>query len=74
MADAALKKAIALHDLGQYEESLAACEKALELRSNFIEAFYQKGKTLADLEQYTAAVSAFDRTLELDKNSYPGAF
>ncbi len=45
-AEAALRKGVALHDLGRHEESLAACEKAIELNRTLSKHFTRKEKPL----------------------------
>ena len=64
--DAYREKAIALYDLGNYEEALQVLEKAIKLRNNFDEGYYYKGRCLEKLNRTPEAIDAYQMALMFD--------
>jgi len=58
-AMATLKQGQELYNLTQYEQALAAFDKAIELDPDLVDAWYWKGRTLHNLEQYDKALQAY---------------
>lgn len=52
-----------------YEEALAAYNKAIELDSNYPDAWNGKGNTLRKLQLYEEALTAFKKAIELNPNN-----
>jgi len=51
--------------LKRHKEALAAYDRALELRPDNADAWYNKGFTLNDLKRHKEALASYDRALEL---------
>ena len=64
--DAYREKAIALYDLGKYEESLAVLDKAITLQNNFDEGYYYSGRCLEKLNRKEEAIQAYQNALVYD--------
>ena len=64
--DAYREKAIALYDLGKYEEALAVLDKATTLQNNFDEGYYYSGKCLEKLNRIPEAILAYQNALAFD--------
>lgn len=60
------EKAMALYDLGQYNESLAVFEKALTIKNNYEEGYYFRGKVLEKLNRRDEAIESYQQALLLD--------
>lgn len=60
------EKAIALYDLGKYEEALAVLDKATTLQNNFDEGYYYSGKCLEKLNRIPEAILAYQNALSYD--------
>lgn len=60
------EKAIALYDLGKYNEALAVLDKAVTLQNNFDEGYYYRGRTLEKLGRKQEAVESYQRALMYD--------
>ena len=58
--------------VGEYEEALAAYDRAIELDPDHAVAHLNRGPALARLERYKEALAACDRAIELDP-SHAGA-
>ena len=52
----------------QYELALKAFEKAIELKSDYVEAWSGKGATLGGLGRHEEALKAFEKAIELKPN------
>lgn len=61
--DAYREKAIALYDMGKYEEALAVLNKAITLNNSFDEGYYYKGQCLEKLHQPDEAMDAYNLAL-----------
>ena len=64
--DAYREKAIALYDLGKYEEALAVLDKAITLQNNFDEGYYYSGRCLEKLNRKEEAIQAYQNALVYD--------
>ncbi len=57
------EKAIALYDLGKYEEALRVLDKAVTLQNNFDEGYYWKGRCLEKLNKNAEAIEEYRTAL-----------
>lgn len=57
------EKAIALYDLGRYDEALNVLEKAITLQNNFDEGYYWRGRCLEKLNRLAEAVEEYQNAL-----------
>lgn len=64
--DAYREKAIALYDLGKYEEALQVLDKALTIQNNFEEGYYYSGRCLEKLNRKEEAKLSYENALKLD--------
>lgn len=64
--DAYREKAIALYDLGRYNDALTVIDKAVTLQNNFDEGYYYKGKILEKLNRFDEAIASYQRALLYD--------
>lgn len=62
------EKAIALYDLGKYEEALDVLKKAVTIQNNFDEGYYWMGKCLEKLGRKDDAIQSYRTALLYDKN------
>jgi tetratricopeptide (TPR) repeat protein len=62
------KKGEALSSLGQYNESIEAYNKALEMNSSYAAAWKGKGRSLAVLSRYEESMACFEKAIEIDGN------
>ena len=53
---------------GDYEKAIENYDKALELNSNFEEAWYNKGFNLGELERHAEAIKCYDKAIDLNPN------
>ena len=60
------EKAIALFDLGRYDESLEVLDKAIAIKNNFEEGHYFRGKVLEKLNRREDAADSYQRALLFD--------
>ena len=51
--------------MGQFEEAIASWDKALALKPDNSESWYNRGLALANLERFEEAVASWDKTLDL---------
>ena len=49
----------------EYELALKACDKAIELKPDYADAWYNRGVILGKLGRYDEALKAFDKAIEL---------
>ncbi|MGA9383224.1 MAG: tetratricopeptide repeat protein, partial [Phormidium sp.] len=54
-----------LHDSSCYKEAIVCYDKALEIKPDFHEAWYNRGVTLGNLGRYSEAIDYFDKALEI---------
>ncbi len=55
-----------LDDEGKHEEAVASFDKAIEIKTEFTRAWYNKGDTLQKLERYDDALACYDKVIEID--------
>jgi len=55
-----------LHDAGKYEEAIASYDKAIEIKSEFVDVWNGKGDALQKLERYDDAIVCYDKAIEID--------
>lgn len=65
-ADLYIEKAITLGNLNKYEESKYNAEKAKELDSKNVKAYYYIGKVYLRLKDYNKAIENFNNGIEID--------
>jgi tetratricopeptide (TPR) repeat protein len=53
------EKAIALYDLGKYDEAIKVLNKAVTLQNNFDEGYYWRGRCLEKLDKPTEAIEEY---------------
>ncbi len=64
--DAYREKAIALYDLGKFNESIDVLDKAITLKNNFDEGYYYSGKCLEKLGRIPEAIQSYKNALLID--------
>lgn len=64
-AEAHTNLAIALRDLGRFDDAVASCRRALEIKPDFAEAHNNLGNALLGIGQLTGAVESYRRALEI---------
>ncbi len=62
------EKAIALYELGKYEEALIALKRAVTIQNNFDEGYYWMGKCYEKLHKPDDAIQSYQNALLYDKN------
>ena len=62
------EKAIALYDLGRYEEGIEVLKRAVTLQNNFDEGYYWMGKCYEKLGRKEEAIQNYQTALLYDKN------
>lgn len=68
-----LKKADAMCNAGQFEESLPVYTKAIALDPKLVDAYFKRGKALYRLGADLSAIEDFSKVIELNPDS-PGAY
>lgn len=63
-------RAVALKDLGRYEEAIASYDQALNIQPNCPDTWNNRGAILRNLERYQEAVISYDKALEIKSNKY----
>ena len=61
------EKAIALYDLGKYEEALTTLKRAVTIQNNFDEGYYWMGKCYEKLHKPDDAIQSYQNALLYDK-------
>jgi tetratricopeptide (TPR) repeat protein len=61
------EKAIALYDLGKYEEALQVLKRAVTIQNNFDEGYYWMGKCYEKLNRKDDAIQSYQTALLYDK-------
>jgi tetratricopeptide (TPR) repeat protein len=64
--DAYIEKALALYDLGKYEDALAVLDKAVTVQNSFDVAYYYRGRCLEKLNRPLQAIEAYHMALIYD--------
>ncbi len=59
--------------LTQYDEALAAYDKAVSINPNFAEAWYNRANVLLDLKKYHEAIASYDEAIS-NKNDFVEAW
>ena len=62
------EKAIALYDLGQYNDAIEVLNKAVTLQNNYDEGYYYLGRCLQKLNRNKEAIDMYQRALLYDPN------
>ncbi|MDQ6757068.1 MAG: tetratricopeptide repeat protein [Bacteroidota bacterium] len=62
------EKAIALYDLGKYEEAIQVLTKAVTVQNNFDEGYYWMGKCYQKLNKKDEAIQSYHTALMYDKD------
>lgn len=62
------EKAIALYDLGKYQQALDVLRRAVTVQNNFDEGYYWMGKCYEKLDSTGDAIQSFQTALLYDKN------
>ena len=66
--------ALALSNLGRHDDALKASDKALELKGDDAELWWQKGNMLLTAQRLPEALACFERTLKLDPRHADAAY
>lgn len=62
------EKAIALYDLGKYEDALKALDRAITLQNNFDEGYYWRGRCFEKLNKKAEAIEEYRMALLYSKD------
>lgn len=62
-------KGVTFYTQKKYEDSVKMFSKAIELKSNYIEAYNNKGLALDQLKKHKEALQMYDKALEINPNS-----
>jgi len=65
-ADIALQRGVELQEAGRFNEAIKAYDEAIQLGSNYLLAYNNRGAAYAALKQYERAIPDFDRAIELN--------
>ena len=57
---------MSLSNLGRDEDAIVEYDKALEIDSNYVDAYYNKGLSLSNLGRYEDAIVEYDKALEIN--------
>ena len=68
-----LAEGIIYYNAKRFEESLTACEQALQLDPHYAQAYYGKGLTLSKLNYFEEALAAYEQAIRL-KPDYARAY
>ena len=60
-------KGVALKNLGKLDEAIKAYDEALEINSQYFEAWNGKGLALSKLGKLDEAIKAYDKAIELNQ-------
>ena len=63
-----------LSDRGEYEEAIVLYDDAIRLKSDFVEAYYYRGKAKYELKRYKPAIHDYDNALRLKPNDVDSYF
>ena len=56
----------ALFESGQFNESIAAYDKAIEINPQYADPWYNKGNALSFMGRYQDAIEAYNKSLEIN--------
>ena len=54
----------------EFDKAINYLDNAINLNSNFADAFNNKGIALAEIKKYSDAIENYDQTIKLNKNNY----
>lgn len=60
------EKALALYEMGKFNEALAVLDKAVTIKNNFDEGYFYRGKVLEKLNRREEAIDSYQRALLFD--------
>jgi tetratricopeptide (TPR) repeat protein len=55
--------------LKRYEDAFTSFDKAIQLKPDYLNAWYDRGRVLGSLQRFEEAVASFDKTIELQPNA-----
>lgn len=61
-------KGIALKELRDYKQALEFFNKAIDIDSNYSNAYLNKGNILREMKDFKGAVDCYNKSIELDPN------
>lgn len=64
------KRCDSLLDSRQYQEALEFCNKAIQIKPDYQEAWFQRGYALDELKRYKEAIAAYDQAIQLAPKNY----
>lgn len=67
-------RGVDLYKIGQYDRSMAAFRRAIELDANYIDAYYNLGSILEYLNQYDAALAVFKQIIVRKPEDYESVY
>lgn len=70
-SDACNNRAVALWQMGRFEEALAGFDSALARRPDYVEAHFNRGNVLRDMLRLDDAMTSFDRAIAIDPGFAP---
>ena len=65
-----VKKAETFAEWKQYKQAIAAFDKAIKLKPNYVEAWMGKGRALMELEDLDRAIAAFKKVINLEPKNF----
>lgn len=63
-----------LYKLGEYDRSMAAFKKAVELDPNYIDAYFNLGVVLENIQQYNEALTVFKQIIVRKPDDYEAVY
>ncbi len=69
-ADLFFEQALLYGDAQQYGEEIASYDKALEIKPNYHQAWYNRGIALVNLGRWEEAIASYDKALELKPDKH----
>jgi tetratricopeptide (TPR) repeat protein len=54
-----------LGNLGRYEEAIASCDEALQIKPDYHQAWYNRGFALGNLGRTEEAIASYDQALQI---------
>ena len=67
-----MNKGVALKELKRYDEAITHYDKALSLKSDYVDGWLNKGVILQELMRYDEAITHYDKALSLNSNYVEG--